>query len=294
MFVSSPRIVCGLAGKLVSHFRGTVLPMTWGAAALVLASIIPGTQPVCAEVSGDMRARYADALAFCSGTVPRPLALRDDNRILCLDGLLFHEAEASPATNLEPGGYVVVRGLGGDVAAVLKLAEIIEARRATVVVRDYCFGACANYLFIAGVEVIVPRDALVAWTNLKSRPDDCFRFLETTDRNAPRFVSGDCASSLHPPFMDPLFGRKGGFYGRRLLAGPVVEPPESVAVRKILKRKYDETGKFPAEMFWTWNPRYYERTLRSRIHYETYPQGQDEVDAIVERLKLQYRVIYDP
>lgn len=294
MFVSSPRTVCRPANKLAFHLRSIIFPMTWGALALALALVIPGTQSVRAEASGDVRARYADALAFCSGTVTRPLALRDDNRILCLDGLLFHEVEASPAMNLEPGGYVVVRGLGGDVAGVLKLAEFIEARRATVVVRDYCLGACANYLFIAGVEVIVPKDALVAWTNLKSRPGDCYRFLETTDRNAPRFVSGDCTSSLHPPFGDPLFARKRSFYGRRLLSGPVPEPPESVAVRRILKRRYDETGRYPAELFWTWNPRYYAKTLKSRIHYEAYPRSQDEVDALVERLKLQYRVVYDP
>ena len=29
------------------------------------------------------------------------------------------------------------------------------------------------------------------------------------------------------------------------------EPPESIAVRKILKRVFDETGKIPDNVYWT-------------------------------------------
>jgi hypothetical protein len=47
-------------------------------------------------------------------------------------------------------------------------------------------------------------------------------------------------------------------------------------------------------MFWTWNPRHYASVLRTKVNYEAYPQGQDEVDALRERLQLQYPVIYDP
>lgn len=274
--------------------RGVVVRAAQLVAVCALAFLYALGESARAQVTPVAKADYTDALDFCGGLVTRPLALRDDKKVLCLDGLLFHEVEASPGLELKPDGYFVVRGLGGDVAAMIKLAEIAEARRATVVVRDYCFAACANYLLIASAEAIVPRNALVAWTNLKSGSNDCFRFLETKDRGAPRFVAGDCTFPLHPPFGDPLLERKRSFYGRRVLVPPFEEPPESIAVRRILKRKFDETGRYPAETLWTWNPRYYAGALRTKVIYEAYPQSQDEVDAVLQRLQLQHPVIYDP
>lgn len=264
------------------------------ATAFVLAFLYLDAGLARAQVPEVTKVNYDDALAFCGGLVTRPLALRDDKKVLCLDGLLFHEVEVLPASGLEPGGFFVVRGLGGDVAAMIKLAEMLETRRATVVVRDYCFAACASFLLIASAEAIVPKNALVAWANLRSGPSDCFRFLETNDRGAPRFVADDCTSSLHPPHGDPLFGRKASFYARRMLARQLEEPPESIAVRRILKRRFDETGRYPREMFWTWNPRHYASVLRTKVIYEAYPQSQEEVDVLRERLQLQYPVIYDP
>ena len=264
------------------------------ATAFVFAFLCLDAELASAQVPELAKVSYDDALAFCGGLVTRPLALRDDKKVLCLDGLLFHQVEASPALDLKPDGYFVVRGLGGDVAAVIKLAEILEARRAIVVVRDYCFAACASFLLIASAEAIVPKNALVAWANLRSGPNDCFRFLETSERGAPRFVADDCTSSLHAPHGDPLFGRKASFYSRRMLFRQLEEPPQSVAVRRILKRRFDETGRYPREMFWTWNPRHYASALRTKVIYEAYPQSQEEVDALRERLQLQYPVIYDP
>ena len=171
---------------------------------------------------------------------------------------------------------------------------MLEARRAIFVVREYCFAACAKYLLIASAEAIVPKGALVAWTNLRRGANDCFRFLDTKDRGAPRFEAYDCAVPLHQQYGDPLFARKARFYAKRALVKPFNEPPESIAVRRVLKRKFDETGKYPAEMFWTWNPRHYPSAVRTKILFEAYPQSQDEVDAILERLQLQHSVIYDP
>jgi len=49
----------------------------------------------------------------------------------------------------------------------------------------------------------------------------------------------------------------------------------------------------PRKMFWTWNPRHYASALRTKIIYEAYPQSQDEIDTLRERLH-QYPVIHDP
>jgi len=263
--------------------------------AFLLFLLCTGAVPSCAQVPDAAAAnRQADALAYCSGPVMRPIALRDDRMILCLDGRIFHEVEASLALDLAQGGYFVVRGFGGEAVPLMQLADILAAKRATVVVRDYCFAACANYLLIASAEAIVPKNALVAWTNLKSGSNDCYRFLDTADRGAPRFEAFDCASPLHEPYEDPVFGRKVKFYGTWMLVRPFKEPPESIAIRRILKRKFDETGRYPVEMLWTWNPRHYATTLRTNVRYEAYPQSQDEVDAILKQLQLQYLVIHDP
>jgi hypothetical protein len=72
------------------------------------------------------------------------------------------------------------------------------------------------------------------------------------------------------------------------------EPPESIAIRKILIRIFSRTGKIPDNVYWTWNPRYHARSIATNIVYETYPQSQEEVDAIVARIGLPNAVIYDP
>ena len=55
----------------------------------------------------------------------------------------------------------------------------------------------------------------------------------------------------------------------------------------------DGRGTYPDHM-WTWNPRYSESAIRTKIVYEAYPENQSEVDAIAARLHLRYGVIYDP
>jgi hypothetical protein len=208
--------------------------------------------------------------------------------------LIFHEADASLAFQFDLDGYFVVRGYGGEPTALMKLADIVAAKRATIVVRDYCFAACANYLLIASTQAIVPKEALVAWSIPKEGPNNCVRFRDTGDRGAPRFDAYDCSLPLDDPYQNPALLSKARFYARRTLAGAFKEPPESAAIRRVLKRKFDETGRYPVEMFWTWHPRHYASTLRTKVFYEAYPQSQSEVDALLERNQLSHRVIYDP
>jgi len=60
----------------------------------------------------------------------------------------------------------------------------------------------------------------------------------------------------------------------------------------VLRNMYEGTGMFP-DVVWTWNPRYQESTVRTRIYYEAYPENQDEVDGMAARLHLG-KVVYDP
>jgi hypothetical protein len=56
---------------------------------------------------------------------------------------------------------------------------------------------------------------------------------------------------------------------------------------------FEGTGVYP-DVAWTWNPRYYARSLKTKITYEAYPSSQAEVDAMVSKLRLGQRVLYDP
>lgn len=251
-----------------------------------------GAEKSCAQVSDAEKASYADALEYCRGDVARPMALRSDKRVLCLDGRILAVSDILLASSLEPGGLFVVRSNGGDIAVTIALADILLAREATVVVNDYCLATCANYLFVASTRTFVPKDALVAWINQATGPDNCIGFDETSDRTAPRFQEKPCALALVDKSVSELIRLKKNFYGERNLS--FEEPPESVAVRRILKRRFDATGKYPDDVYWTWNPRYYTGAIKTKVLYEAYPQSQDDVDAIVARLGLPHAVIHDP
>jgi len=257
-----------------------------------LAFIGLGAETARAQVSDAEKASYADALAYCRGDVARPMALRSDKRVLCLDGQIYAPDDFLLVHSLEQGGLFVVRGYGGGIGANIELADMLLAREATVVVNDYCLAICANYLFIASVKTFVPRGALVAWINHPTGPDNCFGFYETSDPRAPRLQEKPCALPVVDSGTKELIRLKKKFYEGRMLS--LEEPPESVAVRTILKRKFDATGRFPEDVYWTWNPRYYAIAMRTPIIYEAYPQSQDEVDAILARIGLQLSVIYDP
>jgi hypothetical protein len=282
--------------KTSNRSRSFVLRIANFATLCALAFVGWGAGISHAQGSDTEKAGYADALSYCRGDVAHPMALRTDKRVLCLDGWIFSEQEISPANSLEQGGLFVVRNGGGDVATTIALANMLGNKHATVVVNDYCLATCADYLLIASAETIVPKDALVAWTNVRSGPNNCVGFSETPDHGAPRLYAGPCTDPLLEGRSEyfELIHLKDKFYKERIFAPPFVEPPESPAIRRILKRKFDATGRYPDEVFWTWNPRYYASAIRTKILYEAYPQSQDEVDAIVARHQLPYSVIYDP
>ncbi len=276
------------------RFRSFVLCITSLVGLCALAPVWRSAEAAQAQVSDAEKTGYADALAYCRGNVARPMALRSDNRVLCLDGQIYAPNDFLLAHGLEQRGLLVVRGSGGGIDATIALADMLLAREATVIVNDYCLGTCANYLFIASLKTFVPKDALVAWIS-HGTGHDCVGFSEMRDPTAPYLRETPCAgSSSHDARTDKLLEFKDRFYKGRIFASAFVEPPESILVRRILKRKFDATGEYPVDVYWTWNPRYYASAIRTRIIYEAYPQSQDELDAIVTRIGLHLSVIYDP
>lgn len=290
----------GKARKQASNgFRRFTFSVTKIAAAikfvalLALAVICWGAEISSAQLPEAERTSYAHALAYCRWNVPRPIAIREDKRVLCLDGQINAAVDLSAAKDLEQGGLFVVRSSGGEVAVAIELADLLLSKHATVIINQYCLANCANYLFIASVKAFVPKDALVAWCAQISGPGECVGFSqETSDEGAPRFHTGPCSG----PFA---IGRRKEYLGqlkRNFYEGRVVsfeEPPESLAIRRALRRRYEATGAYPYKFYWTWNPRFYANAIRTKVSYEAYPQSQDDVDTIAARIGIRF-VIHDP
>jgi len=292
---SKPSAYTGNRGaKSICSIAFRVAFAVFGALALAFSTIsishAQGADPESARVSDAERASYADALAYCRGDVPHPEALRADGRVLCLDGWIFLSNDILLANRLEHGGIFVVRNSGGDADGAIALASLLRIKEATVVINDYCVATCANYLFTSTARAFVPRDALVAWT-VGDRNGYCVDFSEMSDPRAPRLVAAGCpgAGAYADPRNDGPLGRSRD--GTEMI-GPE-QPPESVFVRKILKRKFDETGRYPVHFFWTWNPRYYASSIRTQVIYEAYPESQEQVEAIAKKVGFRPPVIWD-
>jgi hypothetical protein len=56
-----------------------------------------------------------------------------------------------------------VRSTGGFAPEAIRLANILRDRNATVVIRDYCLSACANYFLVPTGTTYVLKNAIVAW-----------------------------------------------------------------------------------------------------------------------------------
>ena len=79
----------------------------------------------------------------------------------------------------------------------MALADILRDRHATVVVYDYCFSACANYLLIASDLTYVLKGSFVLRHN--SPGPGLYAFLATPVDGSPRKVQrGTCRPGDQP------------------------------------------------------------------------------------------------
>lgn len=240
------------------------------------------------------RERYYRAVEYCRGDVSRPMALSDDRKILCFDGVIAGDLNASLVADLAEQGLFVVRSSGGVGATAIAISDEVHKRRATVVVYDHCLSACASYFFIASLQTYVLKGALVAWHDRGGGFPGCTTLRTPLDEGPKKLRRTGCRDT--PPqyragykaFLDA----RERFYSERTVDPRFEYPPDSFFVRKIVNSMYGGTGVYP-DVAWTWNPRYLKRTFRTQIHYEAYPESQEEVDSMAAPLKLG-RVIYDP
>jgi hypothetical protein len=195
------------------------------------------------------------------------------------------------AKDLKDDGLFVVRSPGGYMGPAVELDDIIRDRHATVVVHDYCFSACAGFLLIATDQTYVLKGTLVAWHYPQG--DELCTFVETPLGGGPKKLQrGPCRGGEQGYSGSPAMI---WFLKDRAVNPSLSFPPDSLYVRQIVKGLYAETGVYH-DVMWTLHPRYYPRLFKTKIVYEAYPESQEEVDEMLDRLHMRYsvRVIYDP
>lgn len=223
-----------------------------------------------------------------------PIALSADKHVLCFDGYIAPDMHVSLMNDLEEGGLFVVRSLGGRLSAAIVLANLIRDRRATVVVYDYCVSACAEFFLTAPSQAYVVEGALVIWHNARSGDAAhpfCTFLAASHDGGPKKLRRGVCREGGDP--VEYHLPMEMTFFKERAIGPSFAPPPDSLYVRRRLTSLYKETG-VDRDFAWTLHPRYYESLFKTKIFYEAYPKSQSEVDAMVTRLGLNMKVIYDP
>jgi hypothetical protein len=237
---------------------------------------------------------YARAVEYCRSVVKRPMTLDLDKRVLCFDGEILMEQDISLAKSLVAEGLFMVRSFGGESSTAIALADVLRDRRATIVVYDYCLSACASYLLVASAEAFIMKDTLVAWHNTMAPL--CPSLVVARD-GGPKRLEKVVSPDSTPEFQrgwDKNFRRNRQFIETRAISSALEWLPESFTIRKILRSMFEGAGREPY-VLWTWPPRYYAGSLKTRISYEAYPESQAELDAMVSKLGIpRICVLYDP
>ena len=229
------------------------------------------------------------------------IALSEDRTVLCFDGPIIPGRNAA-FDELKPGGVFVVRSAGGFAPEAITLGNILRDKNATIVVYDYCLSACANYFLVASSRTYVLKDAIVAW---HGGPFTCS--LHGHDRMRKYLVDNiDLIRAdfrrrypevpqwaISPDLLCAASDMSRQFYEERELEDRHVYVPQTSYTKKFVNiaAKQNAAKKNP---FWMWHPHNYGDYFKSRVIYESYPGSQREVDALLARLRLPDRVVYDP
>ena len=181
----------------------------------------------------------------------------------------------------------------------MELANILRDRHATVVVYDYCISACANFLLIATDLTYVLKGSLVLWHN--SPVAGLCTYLTVPSDGGPRKLQrGPCQPGDQPGDEHRVgvgFSGLSAFLKGRAVNPNMLFPPDTGYVRRIVSNQYEgylESGVY-RDILWTIHPRYLGALFKTKIIYEAYPESEDEVYRMLERLHMKgTRVIFDP
>jgi hypothetical protein len=263
-------------------------------------------------------AAISSAIDYCRG-YPKAITLSDDKNILCFDGTIDEDEGTAPFQDLEPNGMFVIRSTGGYTESAMTIANILRDKNARVIIYDYCFSACANWILVATNETFVAKKTIVAWHGGPTKSSTAFQFMDWmaglrpssdficlgTDedvtvidekiavlmksgvRNLKQEKAKDrrraaCkASEMHREF----------FTSRGIDDGYIYEP-QTQATKDLYDAAAKDRGR--RTTLWMWNPRHHGNYFRTNIIYESYPESQSEVDEIFKTFRFRGTVIYDP
>jgi hypothetical protein len=100
------------------------------------------------------------AHAFCSEAT----SSEAESSVLILKGEinrnLYEYYNAKISKNIKK---IIVTSLGGDVKYGIYIGKDIYDRNLDVVVRDYCFSSCANYIFLAGRKKTIEKNSIIGF-----------------------------------------------------------------------------------------------------------------------------------
>ena len=191
--------------------------------------------------------------------------------------------------------------------AATRIATLLEEKKATVVIYDYCISACADFFFVAGARTYVLKDTIVAWHYGWREWSPCedvgYGIEYRNSDGAMRLSKGRICyeyTEQHREVQKTFRSLAIPFFARRIVDLQRFNwdrPPRSAHIATILRSKVRDAGTSP-EVSWTWNPRYHKSTLRTEVFYEKYPESQDEVDALLQRFLGKHArnnsVLHDP
>jgi hypothetical protein len=233
-------------------------------------------------------AGIAKAVDYCSDQLPGPsihyhlrsatiVSMNDDRTVLCFDGTLDNDLDRSPFELLQERGFLVIRSLGGYMHVAMPLSNILRAKDITVIIRDFCFSACANAFFVATQRTYVLKNAVVAWHgNLSTCEQPKIRYaLERVEM--PCFSYDHTGHFYRSRGIDPL---------------PTLMPMTRYAesrFRIVLDSAFSKRS-----VFWMWHPKNHGNHFKGRVIYESYPESQADVDSVIRRFGLHVRVVHDP
>ena len=218
----------------------------------------------------------SSAVDYCSDPTTavdeeRTSRLSEDHTILCFDGRISAHLDLWPLRQLENNGFFVIRSIGGDIFMAMKIADALWEKNATVIIR------VANAILIASKRSYVLADTIIAWHGGLADCED------------PEVAAA--LARLHRSCT--VVDWAGTFFAKRGIDRRYTIKPPTHYTRKMFDIVLQAAPNKRA-VFWMWHPKSHGDHFKDRIVYESYPDSQESVDAIVRRFRLYIRVVYDP
>jgi hypothetical protein len=225
----------------------------------------------------------ARAVDHCATQGPNPDGqagrLSEDRSILCFDGPIEEKADLAPLVGLQHNGFFVVRSKGGYGSTAMPIADALYEKNVTVVIRDYCLSACANYFFVATKATYVLANAVIAW---HGGDTDC----------ANRDIAA-AMSRLDQPCSHPYWARLSfDFFAKRGIDPRYTIIPQTRYSRRMVDTALASTLA-KRNILWTWHPTNHRDHFKGRVTYESFPD-EDAAYAAPRTLWPPINLIYDP